>query len=72
MNPTEKNINLGIVGCGDISHVHGNAVLNMKGVRFSACSDLNESRAKAWAEQYGCDHFTRIIWICSRKKHWME
>lgn len=50
-------IKLGIVGCGDISHVHGNAVSRINDVRFTACTDRNEARAKAWAEKYGCDHY---------------
>ena len=50
-------IRLGIVGCGDISHVHGNAVDQIEDVRFVACCDLNPERAKQWAERYGCDHY---------------
>jgi len=46
---------LGIVGCGDISNVHGNAVLKTGGVRFAACCDLNGERAKKWAETYACE-----------------
>lgn len=57
MSEPEKIINLGIVGCGDISHVHGNAVSQIKGAHFAACVDRNESRAKAWAQKYGCEHF---------------
>lgn len=48
-------IRLGIVGCGDISHVHGNAVDQIDDVRFVACCDLNPERAAQWAERYGCD-----------------
>lgn len=50
-------IKLGIVGCGDISHVHGNAVDHIDDVRFVACCDINLERAKQWAERYKCDRY---------------
>lgn len=52
-----KVIRLGIVGCGDISHVHGNAVNQIGDAQFVACCDFSEERAKQWAQRYGCDHY---------------
>jgi len=50
-------VKLGIVACGGISHAHGVAAERNAGqVRFAACCDIVENRAKAWAEQYGCSH----------------
>jgi predicted dehydrogenase len=56
MVENKKIVNLGIVGCGDISIFHGNALQNIPNARFSACADLDERRAKGWAEKYGCHH----------------
>jgi predicted dehydrogenase len=53
----DKVLKLGIVGCGSISHAHANAVAHIEDVRFAACSDINEERAREWAGQYGCDHY---------------
>lgn len=57
MKEDKNAVKLGLVGCGDISNVHGNAVMRIADARFSACCDLNEKRAKAWAEKYGCDRY---------------
>jgi predicted dehydrogenase len=53
----KEMVRLGIVGCGDISHVHGNAVDQIDDARFVACCDLNATRAMQWSEQYGCDRY---------------
>jgi len=52
-----KLLRFGIVGCGDISHVHGKAVSSIPNVHFVACADLNETRAEAWADQYECERY---------------
>jgi len=57
MEKEKRVIKLGIVGCGDISLMHGNAAMGNDNVRFAACSDLNEKRAQSWAKKYGCDRY---------------
>lgn len=57
MLKNQNELKIGIVGCGDISHVHGKALINHPHARFVACADINEVRAKAWSELYNCDHF---------------
>lgn len=52
----DREIRLGIVGCGGISHAHAQAARQSAlDVRFVACCDIDEVRARAWAEKYGCD-----------------
>ena len=51
----EDALRLGIVGCGSISHAHGQAAQSIPDVRFVACCDIREEIAQAWAAQYGCD-----------------
>ena len=49
-------INMGLVGCGDITHVHGSAIEPVRDkIRFAACCDINLERAEEWARQYGAD-----------------
>ncbi|MBN8988924.1 MAG: Gfo/Idh/MocA family oxidoreductase [Rhizobiales bacterium] len=51
-------LRLGIVGCGRISHAHGIAAQRIgKGLRFSACADVNEDAARSFATTYGSNSF---------------
>lgn len=48
------DLRVGIVGCGRISHAHGIAAQRIgKGLRFSACADVNEDAARNFATSYG-------------------
>jgi predicted dehydrogenase len=52
------DLRLGIVGCGRISHAHGIAAQRIgAGLRFSACTDLNEDAARNFAMTYGSNSF---------------
>lgn len=57
--PAETNvqkapIRLGIIGCGVISEIHGEAVANSQdGVTFAACADRNVDAANAFSSKYG-------------------
>lgn len=52
----ENELRLGIVGCGGISHAHGVAAKNIpEKIRFVACCDIYERRAREWAARYGCE-----------------
>lgn len=50
-------IRTGIVGCGDHSHVHGEAAAMMKELKITACCDVAVDKARSWAEKYGCDSY---------------
>jgi predicted dehydrogenase len=52
-NPTRT----AIVGCGEHSHVHGEAASKLKEIRITACCDIVEDRACSWAEKYGCERY---------------
>lgn len=46
-------VKLGLVGCGNISHVHARAALQLADeVRFVACCDVQRSAAETWAATY--------------------
>jgi len=52
----KNQLRLGIVGCGGISHAHGGAARNIpEKIRFVACCDVHEERAREWADRYGCE-----------------
>lgn len=53
MNNNKRVIQLGLVGCGDISHEHFIAAKNLPGIEITACCDIQEERARICAEQYG-------------------
>lgn len=46
-------MNVGIIGCGNISSVYFENLKTMKEVQILACADLNQERALAQAEKYG-------------------
>ncbi len=47
-------IKLGFIGTGSIAHAHGDAYQKMGDrIDYVACCDLNEERAKKFAEKYG-------------------
>ena len=46
-------MNVGIIGCGNISSVYFENLKTMKEVHVLACADLNQERALAQAEKYG-------------------
>ncbi len=50
-----SNVRLGVVGCGEHSHVHAAATRLVSGVEIVAACDIDEERAKTWALRYGCD-----------------
>ena len=47
-------VKLGFIGTGSIAHVHGDVYKRMGDrIEYVACCDLNEERAKHFAEKYG-------------------
>jgi predicted dehydrogenase len=49
----KKQIKVGIIGTGGISHFHAQGYKQLEHVDLYAVCDLNEERAKAFAEKYG-------------------
>jgi len=53
---SKEKLTIGIVGCGGISHAHGQAArANSHKVNIIACCDVVSERAAEWAKQYGCE-----------------
>lgn len=53
-----KPVQLGMIGCGLISHAHGKAAVKSAGaIRFVSCASRRADVAKAWAGTYGCDNY---------------
>jgi UDP-N-acetyl-2-amino-2-deoxyglucuronate dehydrogenase len=48
-----SNVRLGIIGCGKIAQTHATALQSISNADLVAACDVDEGRAKAFAEQYG-------------------
>lgn len=53
MTDEQNEIKICLVGCGQHSHEHFHAASMTRGVRITACCDIDEGRARSCAEQYG-------------------
>lgn len=52
-----QSVQLGMIGCGLISHAHGRAARTLGSeVHFAACASRDADRVNVWAKEYGCDH----------------
>src|SRR5262252_4541175 len=56
-------MNVGIIGTGAISHKHAQAYRNI-GYRVVACAASTPSRARTFADQYGCEPLDRWQDVC--------
>ena len=45
-------IRIGIIGTGGMAHAHARAFAKMRGVRLTACCDIDRSRAEAFAREF--------------------
>jgi predicted dehydrogenase len=54
----DSRIPIGVIGCGNISPAYFDAAKRFKDVRMVACADMDLSRAKSRAEQYGIEALT--------------
>src|SRR3954451_5494022 len=51
---TARPIRLGMIGCGTIAQVHGEAMqASADAITFAACADLNVQAAEAFAARFG-------------------
>jgi predicted dehydrogenase len=51
--PTQPNIRLGIVGCGEHSHVHAAAASELFDVEIVCACDVDTNKAQAWVARHG-------------------
>lgn len=49
----KPSINVALIGCGRIAGHHCRAIAGQKGVRLAAVCDLDEAKAKAYAQEFG-------------------
>jgi predicted dehydrogenase len=49
-----SKLRFAMVGCGDISHTHADAMKNVSEAEFTTCCDISEERAENWKKQYAC------------------
>ena len=55
MQRMSQPLRLGIIGCGNISSLYADAAQYFPVLDFRACSDLEPSRAQAFAQRYGLE-----------------
>ncbi len=51
---------IAIIGAGMISYSHGNAAKNLPNANLIAVCDINENKAKKFAEEFNCEFFIDI------------
>src|SRR2546428_6702908 len=66
----QKQLRLGIVGCGYIAHAHAAAAQSIPDkAQFVVCCDIKEDVAKAFAETYGCPaYYTDYVTMVEREE----
>jgi len=47
-----EKIGFGVIGCGNISRTHAKAIQEVGVAELVACCDIDEDKAKAWAEEF--------------------
>lgn len=50
-------MNIGLIGCGRVTHGHMSIYRNMKNVKVVAVSDIDLKKARIFAEKYGSSNF---------------
>ena len=61
-------VNVAVVGCGRFGEVYAATYASFEHSKLVAVCDLDEERAKATAQKYGCESSTRLEDIVSDKK----
>ena len=56
----EKKMGFGIVGCGMVSPVHADSLMEIEDASLIAVCDVVEERSKAFAEKYGCQSYADL------------
>ena len=47
-------IRFGIVGCGNISGTHAEALQKIQEAQLTACCDIDEVKGRRFGEKHGC------------------
>lgn len=55
---TMKKFKVAVIGCGNISVMHFASIAMTEQCELVACCDINEKRAREWAEKYGVRYYT--------------
>lgn len=53
-------VNMAIVGCGKVAHIHAHALIAAKEADFVAVCDINEDSAKEFAATYNIHSYTNV------------
>lgn len=62
-----KKIGIGVIGTGFWGRNHARVFSELESTRLVAVCDVDEGRAKAIAERYGADYYTRDVDLLARK-----
>ncbi len=57
----KQRINVGIIGCGNISHTHIRAYQKIKEVQVVACADIDQDRGKNFSKKYKLTYFENYL-----------
>lgn len=52
----ERQVKVGIIGCGKIARVHAQSLVNLAEAEFIAVCDMDEARAQMFAAEFGVPH----------------
>ena len=53
----QKKVSIGLVGCGEVAHIHGKAIKRIKQVELKAVVDINKERASSFARKFRVKRF---------------
>jgi len=53
----QKKVSIGLVGCGEIGHVHAKSIRRIRQAELKAVADINRERASNFARKYGVKRF---------------
>ena len=54
-------VNIGLIGCGRVAHLHLGAYRHIPEAKVVAVSDIDLEKAKLFAQNYGIDNIYTII-----------
>ncbi|RPI60084.1 MAG: gfo/Idh/MocA family oxidoreductase, partial [Planctomycetaceae bacterium] len=57
-SPVDGKVKVGIIGCGNICDIYFKRTKIFQAIEVAACADLMPERAKAKADEYGCQAVT--------------
>ncbi|WP_192868262.1 Gfo/Idh/MocA family protein [Calderihabitans maritimus] len=61
-----RELGFGIIGCSRIAAKHAEALAHIEQAQLVAVMDIDEARAKEYAEAYGCEYYTKLDDILGR------